>query len=120
MKSIIRSITLVGLLFLSTSLSFAQQPKIAIRYGIDNNCVKGSLVNITTATINVRYVELWIYDQKTCKRVCVKRKVIEKRIARCDSLAFDLCCDDLPKADRYIDYVRVNHSGGTNEQWNVM
>ena len=118
MKSIIRSTILIALLLVSTSLSFAQQPKIAIRYGIDNNCVKGSLINITTATINVKYVELWIYDQKTCRRVCLKRKVIEKSIKSCDSLTFDICCDELP--EKYIYYVRVNHSGGINEQWHVV
>lgn len=119
MKTIIRSITLIGFLLLVASPLFAQTPKIAIRYEIGNECVKGGLVNITSATILVKYVELWVYDQKTCKRICISRKVINQKIGRCDSLPFDLCCKEFTKADGFIYYVRVTHSGGVNEQWHI-
>jgi hypothetical protein len=119
MKSTLRAISLIVFLFAVASPLFAQNPKIAIRYDIDRDCVKGTLANITTATILVKYVELWIYDQKTCKRICVSRKVINTKIKRCDRLGFDLCCDNLPRADGYIYYVRVTHSGGVNEQWHI-
>jgi len=119
MKFTLRAVALIGFLLLASSPLFAQNPKIAIRYGVDENCIKGTLVNITTSTITVKYVEFWIYDPKTCKRICVTRKAIFQKIKPCDSLPFDLCCEGLPKADGYIYYVRVTHSGGVNEQWHI-
>jgi hypothetical protein len=119
MKSMIRVTSLLVFLLVTASPLFAQAPKIAIQFNVDQNCVKGNLANITTATINVKYVELWIYDQKTCKRICLKRKVLNTRIKSCDKIAFDICCDTRPPADPYIYYVRVTHSGGVNEQWNI-
>ena len=117
MKSMIRITSLLVLLLVTPTAFFAQTPKIAIQSNIDGSCVKGNLVNITTAAINVKYVELWIYDPKTCKRICVSRKVLNTTVKRCDKLAFGLCCDTRPPADGYIYYVRVTHSGGVNEQW---
>jgi hypothetical protein len=83
-------------------------------------CVKGSLTNLLPTTIAVSYIELWIYDAKTCKRICVTRKVINQKIKPCDSLNFDLCCKNpSPSFVSAIYYVRVHHSAGINEAWVV-
>ena len=79
--------------------------------------VKGTLKNLRPMTIAVSYVELWIYDAKTCKRICVTRKVINKRLEPCQTMDFDLCCAQVPPASGYIYYVRVHHSLGINEAW---
>jgi hypothetical protein len=95
----------------------AQNPDVAVRVDPSKNCVKGTLKNLRSTTIGVTYIELWIYDAKSCKRICVTRKVIHQKIKACDTLDFDLCCDKLPDASGYIYYVRVHHSAGINEAW---
>jgi len=100
----------------------AQNPNVAIRIeagtGAGQYCVKGSLKNLTPAVIGVTYIELWIYDAKTCKRICVTRKVINQKIKSCDTLDFDLCCKNpSPAFVPAIYYVRVHHSAGINEEW---
>ena len=117
MKLITRSV--IALLFVvafATSLR-AQNPNVAVRLDAKKNCVKISLKNLRPAPVGVSYVEFWIYDAKTCKRICITRKVINKTIKTCDTLELDLCCDHLPDASGYIYYVRVHHSAGTNEAW---
>lgn len=110
---------MIAVLFLLafTAPLFAQNPNVAIHVDTDKGCVKGTLKNLRAATLTVSYVELWIYDAKTCKRICVTRKVINKKIDPCRTLDFDLCCPNLPSASGYIYYVRVHHSAGMNEQW---
>ena len=117
MKLITRSI--IGLLFLvvfATSAK-AQNPNVAVRLDASRNCVKINLKNLRTTTVGVAYVEFWIYDAKTCKRICVNRKSINKSIKACDTLDVDICCNHLPDAPGYIYYVRVRHSAGQNEAW---
>jgi hypothetical protein len=117
LKLITRSIiAFIFLLAFATPL-LAQNPNVAVRVNPNKNCVRVNLKNLTVATIGVSYVELWIYDAKTCKRICVTRKVINKKIKSCDGLDLELCCDHLPDASGYIYYVRVHHSLGTNEEW---
>jgi hypothetical protein len=122
MKTILRmAATLLFLLAFAMPLC-AQNPKVAVRIDANTSagqyCVKGSLKNLTPATIGVTYVELWIYDAKTCKRICVTRKVINQKIKSCDTLDFDLCCKN-PSSSSVpaIYYVRVHHSSGINEEW---
>jgi len=100
----------------------AQNPNVAIRLeastGAGAYCVKGTLTNLRTININVSYIELWVYDAKTCRRVCVTRKVINQKIRPCDVLGFDLCCrNPSPSLVPAIYYVRVHHSAGINEEW---
>jgi hypothetical protein len=122
MKSLFRpAIALVFLLAFTMPLC-AQNPNIAIRFaaghGTGEYCAKGSLKNLRPTTIAVSYIELWIYDAKTCKRVCVTRKVINQKIKPCDTLDFELCCKNASPA--FVDgiyYVRVHHSAGVNEAW---
>jgi len=100
----------------------AQNPNVAIRLeastGAGAYCVKGTLTNLRTININVSYIELWVYDAKTCRRVCVTRKVINQKIRPCDVLSFDLCCrNPSPSLVPAIYYVRVHHSAGINEEW---
>lgn len=122
MKTILRALSpLLFLLVLATPL-FAQNPNVAIRIeagtGAGGYCVIGKLKNLMPTTIAVSYIELWVYDAKTCKRLCVTRKVINKRIGACETLDFDLCCPNpSPAFVTAIYYVRVHHSAGTNEAW---
>lgn len=123
MQTIFRSTGVALLLLTAFAMPLsAQNPNVAIR--IDANtgagayCVKGSLKNLTPAAIAVSYIELWIYDAKTCKRICVTRKVINMKIKSCDMLEFDLCCKNpSPSFVPAIYYVRVHHSSGINEEW---
>src|SRR5712692_1015653 len=100
----------------------AQNPNLAIRLdagtGGGGYCVKGYFKNLRPIPMAVSYVELWIYDAKTCKRICVTRKVINQKIKSCDTLDFDLCCKNpSPAFVAAIYYVRVHHSAGVNEEW---
>ena len=117
MKSILRAVGSLLLLATFALPLMAQNPNVAVRFEASKNCVKGSLKNLRTTTIGVTYIELWVFDAKTCKRICVARKVIHQKIKACDTLDFDICCDKLPDASGYIYYVRVHHSLGTNEGW---
>jgi hypothetical protein len=117
MKKIFRP---VGALLILSAFALplrAQNPNIAIHIDPSKECVKGTLKNLRPTTIAVSYIELWIYDAKTCARICVTRKVINKRIEPCQTMDFDLCCSNLPAASGYIYYVRVHHSAGINEEW---
>ncbi|MDX6501143.1 MAG: hypothetical protein QOG23_4403 [Blastocatellia bacterium] len=123
MKIIFRSLGVLLLLLIAFAMPLsAQNPNVAIRLdagtGAGEYCVKGSLKNLTPAPIAVSYIELWIYDAKTCKRICVTRKVINRKIKSCDMLDFDLCCKNpSPAFVSAIYYVRVHHSSGINEAW---
>ncbi len=117
MKLITRStITLLFLIACATPL-LAQNPNVAVRVDPNKNCVKIHLKNLRSVVTGVSYVELWVYDQKTCKRICATRKVVNTKIKACDTFDLELCCDNLPQASGYIYYVRVHHSAGTNEGW---
>jgi len=122
MKTFVRPVMAVLFLVACAMPLFAQNPNVAIRFeathGTGEYCAKGTLKNLKTTTITVSYIELWIYDTKTCKRVCVNRKVLNQKIKACDDLSFELCCKNMSPA--FVDgiyYVRVHHSLGTNEVW---
>ena len=117
MKTMLRSMGALLLLAAFAAPLCAQNPIVAIDLRPSNECMKGTFKNLRTTTISVSYVELWVYDAKTCKRICATRKVVHERIKPCDTLDFDLCCKTLPKASGYIYYVRVHHSAGINEAW---
>jgi len=122
MKKIFRLAAPVLFLLAFAMPLLAQNPNVAIRLeagtGVGEYCVKGTLKNLRPMTIGVSYIELWIYDAKTCKRICVTRKVINQKIKSCDTLDFDLCCkNSAPAFVPAIYYVRVHHSAGINEAW---
>ncbi len=122
MKSIFRPIGALLVLLAFAMPLLAQNPNVAIRLsastGAGEYCVKGSLKNLRPTTLAVSYIELWIYDAKTCRRICVTRKVINQKIRPCDSIDFDLCCKNpSPAFVPVIYYVRVHHSAGINEAW---
>lgn len=122
MKIILRSAMVAIFLIAFTMPLFAQNPNVAIQMkaktGAGAYCVAGTLRNMRTININVSYIELWVYDLKTCKRVCLTRKVINLKIKPCDNLDFELCCKNpSPSFVPAIYYVRVHHSAGTNEEW---
>lgn len=122
MKTILRPILAALFLLAFTIPLFAQNPNVAIRFeathGTGEYCAKGTLKNLRTTAIAVSYIELWVYDTKTCKRVCVTRKVINQKLKPCDMIDFELCCKNMSPA--FVDgiyYVRVHHSAGVNEAW---
>lgn len=122
MKTFLRPIMVALFFFAFTTPLFAQNPNVAIRFEATHDagayCAKGTLKNLKTAVITVSYVELWVYDMKTCKRVCVTRKVLNQKIKPCDVLAFELCCKN--PSPTFVDgiyYVRVHHNLGINEAW---
>ncbi len=122
MKGIVRPMMGVLLLCLFAMPLSAQNPNVAIRFeaghGAGEYCAKGELKNLKTTVITVSYIELWVYDTKTCKRVCVTRKVLNQKIKPCDNLVFELCCKNPSPA--FVDgiyYVRVHHNLGINEAW---
>lgn len=122
MKSILRALGPLLLLVAFATPLAAQNPNLAIRLdagtGVGEYCVKGTLKNLSLMTVGVIYIELWVYDAKTCERICVTRKVINKRLKSCDTLDFDLCCKNpAPAFVSAIYYVRVHHSAGVNEAW---
>ncbi|HYX28379.1 MAG TPA: hypothetical protein VE863_07425 [Pyrinomonadaceae bacterium] len=122
MKSIFRSAMVAIFLIASAMPLFAQNPNVAIQMKAKTTageyCVAGTLKNLRTVNIDVSYIELWVYDLKTCKRVCITRKVINLKIKPCDNLNFELCCkNSAASSTAVIYYVRVHHSAGTNEQW---
>jgi hypothetical protein len=122
MKTILRAVRPLLFLVVFAMPLFAQDPNVAIRLeagaGVGEYCVKGSLKNLMPTTVAVSYIELWIYDAKTCKRICVTRKVINRKIKSCDTLDFDLCCKNpSPAFVPAIYYVRVHHNAGINETW---
>jgi len=122
MKSIFRPIGALLMLLAFAMPLCAQNPNVAIKLeagtGAGEYCVKGSLKNLRPTFIAVSYIELWIYDAKTCKRICVTRKVINQRIKACDTIDFELCCKNpSPAFVPAIYYVRVHHSTGINEEW---
>ena len=122
MKTILRPAIATLFLLAFTMPLFAQNPNVAIRFeathGTGEYCAKGTLKNLRTTDIGVSYIELWVYDTKTCKRVCVTRKVINQKLKPCDTIDFELCCKNMSPA--FVDgiyYVRVHHSAGVNEAW---
>jgi hypothetical protein len=122
MKTILRAASPLLLLVLFALPVRAQNPNVAIKLDASTDagqyCVRGSLKNLRPTPTGVTYIELWIYDAKTCKRICVTRKVINKTIKSCDMLDFELCCKNpSPAFVPAIYYVRVHHSAGTNEEW---
>ena len=117
MKIISRSVIALVFLIVCAAPLLAQNPNVAVRVYPDNKCVKIHLKNLRPAALGVSYVELWIFDDTTCRRICATRKVINKSIKACDTMDLDICCPNLPSASRYIYYVRVHHSAGTNEEW---
>jgi len=122
MKILFRPLSATVLLLAFALPLFAQNPNVSIEFkaghGAGEYCAKGTLKNLRPTAIAVSYIELWIYDAKTCKRVCVTRKVINKKIGSCETIDFELCCKNMSPA--FVDgiyYVRVHHSAGINEEW---
>ncbi len=122
MKILLRPLGAALLLLILALPLFAQNPNVSIKFvaghGAGEYCAKGTLKNLRPTTIAVSYIELWIYDAKTCKRVCVTRKVINQKIQSCGTIDFELYCKNMSPA--FVDgiyYVRVHHSAGVNEAW---
>lgn len=117
MKLITRSaIALVFLIGLATPLLAAND--VSIRVGPPSGfCFPVSLKNLTAPPVNLLLLELTIFDGKTCKRICYRDLPLAKKTLNvCQTLTFNICCG-AKRPPGFIGRVRVQHSGGINEQW---
>lgn len=118
MTLIIRS--MIAALFLITlaTPSLAQNPDVAVRIRpLRGNCFSIEVKNLRSAVVGINFADISVYDQ-ICRRTCISRLYLGKRLAPCRTLDFRLCCgggQQLPA--KYIAYVRVFHSNGRNEAW---
>lgn len=118
MKLITRSaFALVVLIGLATSLQ-AQAPDVAVRVRPPvGKCFPVQLKNLRNAPVTINAAILSVFDQN-CRRVCLARTVISKRVDVCKTLDFRICCPGpLPLPPTYTAYVQVIHSSGRNEGW---
>ncbi len=116
MKLITRSaIVFAFLIALATPLR-AQNPDVAIRIRPAKNCFSITLKNLRTSAVAVSVADMTVFDQKSCKRVCVAKVPLDKKFAPCQTLDFRICCEK-PLPPSYICYVRVHHNFGINEEW---
>jgi hypothetical protein len=122
MKLITRSaLALVVLIGLATSLQ-AQAPDVAVRIRppvpqlpLAGHCFPVQLKNLRNAPVTINAAILSVFDQN-CRRVCLARTVINKRVDVCKTLDFRICCQ-APLPATYTAYVQVLHSSGRNEEW---
>jgi len=117
MKLITRSaIALVFLIGLAKPL-LATNPDVAIRIRPVKNCFTILIKNVRGTPVGpITAVDMTIFDQKNCQRVCQTKMKLQKKLAICQSLDFNICCNK-PLPLSYIVYVRVYHNFGMNEEW---
>jgi hypothetical protein len=122
MKLLVRST--IGFLFLLALAmpSLAQNPNLAIKIGpppTPQACFPVTIKNVRATPINTTAAYLYVFDQKTCKRVCEFKISFPKTLAPCQSASFKICCQKSagPLPPTWIAYVRVHYAGGWNEQW---
>jgi hypothetical protein len=113
MKLITRSLILL-IVLLSVSIPVqAQNPAVHMTPGPAKEGVKVTLHNLSAAVIGIGFVELQIFDQKTCKRFCARRFPINKKIASCQTLDFEIrCSQQIPNIAGYIYFLRVRDGSG--------
>jgi len=121
MKLISRSLIVVVLLMGLAMPALTQNPAVRMTPGGSKACVKVTLKNLNTAApITVSLAELLIFDQKTCRRLCIKRLPLNnKKIDKCQTLDFEICCPQtsLPDAPGYIYFLRISSSAGSTQDW---
>ena len=118
MKTITR--LLVGLMLLIglTVSAQAQNPAVRMKAGPPPELINYSLQNLGAATIGVNTVLLQVFDAQTCKKLCVSKSAVNKKIAKCKILEGQIRCPQpLPPAAGYIYYLKVFWSGGVTENW---
>jgi hypothetical protein len=121
MKLVVSSLTMMVLLVGLTTPVLAQNPAVRMtQEPTKKQCIKAELKNLNTASaLAVTDVALAVFEQKTCKRLCVFRTTINKKIEPCQSLSLEICCpNELPGASGYIYWLRVRGSTGLlTEDW---
>jgi hypothetical protein len=121
MKRIAQLVLLAVVLMVISIPIQAQNPAVRMAPGPTKESVKVSLRNLAAATIAVGTVELQIFDQKTCKRLCATRLVLNKKIASCQNLDFEIrCSTQIPNAPGgYIYFLRVRNTANAllTEDW---
>ena len=118
MKPITR--TLVGLILLIglAVAAQAQNPAVRMKAGAPPELISYNLQNLAVSTILVKGVVLTVFDAKTCKRLCVSKSQVNKKIAKCSTLDGQIrCAHPLPQASGYIYHLKVLHNAGQTENW---
>ena len=98
----------------------AQNPAVRMTQGPTKESVKFTLKNLKPAAIAVGIVELQIFDQATCRRLCATRRAINQRIAPCQTLDSEIRCQtQVPQVAGYIYFLRVRSTSGAllTEDW---
>lgn len=116
MKFITRSaLALAFLIGLAASLQ-AQAPNVSVRIGKPAEaCFPVQLKNLRSAPVTINHAVMSVFD-KDCRRVCISKTLINKRLDICKTLDFRICCRE-PLPSNYTCYVQVFHSSGKNEGW---
>ena len=115
MKLITRSAIVVFLIAFATPL-LAQNLDVAIRINKPaGKCFPVTVKNLRTNVVSPYAALMTIYD-KNCKRVCVAKVPVNKKVSPCQSLDFRICCEEALPAS-YICRVQFFYTGGKNEQW---
>ena len=111
---------LMGLVLLLAFSFPAQAQNPAVRMSVTGpGSVKFSLTNLSGVPISVGSVLLAVWDQKTCKRLCSGRVVINKRLKPCETFDGEVRCGTQIAAGNLIYWLRVTNSSGVKltEDW---
>jgi hypothetical protein len=121
MKLMACSLTMLLLLLGFAKPVLAQNPALRMTQEPHKECVKSILKNLNTASaLAVTFVELSVFDQNTCQKLCVFKKAINTTIHPCQSITRVICCPHtLPSAHGYIYWLRVHGTAGAflTEDW---
>lgn len=91
----------------------AQNPAVRMKAGPPPELITYTLQNLSGAAILVSTVELQVFDQKTCKRLCVSTNQVNQSIGPCKTLERQVrCAAPLPPAPNgYIYFLRFRRGG---------
>jgi hypothetical protein len=121
MKLVARWLTMLFLVVALAKPALAQNPAVRMtQEARKKECLKAVLKNLNPGPpLVVTVVELAVFDQKTCRKLCAFRRVINQKIEACQSLTVEICCPEkLPAASGYIYWLRVRGSSGLlTENW---
>jgi hypothetical protein len=118
-KLFIRSVIAILFLAALTFPALAQSPKLAIKISPPSGkCFPLTLKNLQGTPLTASSAYLLVFDQTNCKRTCESKIAIDKALKPCEAFGLRICCSgSLPP--KYIAYVKVFYSGGSNESFLV-
>ena len=113
MKTISRPLVALMLLIWLSFPAQAQNPAVRMKAGPPIELITYTLQNLSAAAIFVSTVELRIFDQGTCKQLCVSVSQVNQSIGSCKTLERQIRCSapPPPAPKGYIYNLRVKRSG---------